>query len=816
VCYLLCGEAALKQQRPRLALSCARLAADRFPWSEWPFLLEAKAAVLAGDPDGAAEVLDRLIAAHPDCDEAVKLAFEVRYGNDMPVRPLLHRVVRVMPDSKYVLTALLQCAIEDDSPGLLPLARRAIALPDSPPDLLALAATAVALKGDAESAWSVLYRARTTASAVPDAKTSASLMRAGLACLTSSAAMATDEALLELARSAVTGLHWTGPDAARSFVNAAAELARSDRPRTANLLLCEAMALGDAIEVRDGTTHALAGDIALSLHRGDAARHHYTAAISFDDGTRRAEGLARLLLLHGDSARAVAALSMAPVVDDAALAMLLGHSGAAVLAGKQLARDPSDLLIATAAALAGATKPPAFATELISAPADLQREILLLCTTLAHDNLAPAAASSAASLRERFPTSTAVNLLHARALLAAGDGQKAAAIHATLFEDGCRALPLYGEVVRARGSSKYEPPSPILAELRDAAGKQSASLTPEILAMVASEVAAEVARQGQPDVALKILAETWRTMPDQSGATPADADRLLQQGLVLPAFELLAKLRAVGDEREQRTASRALFRLATSHHRDLPQPTRDAMRAAAVADLRAGAHEAEAFAYLLKDDSGLAQRPAADLLAMVRSAIGACCRDAGDWHIARGALDLVESTSGSKKALALCDSLLELHPSMPPLWLERARLMTVVREAEAGIAGCRSFLAYVVDPVMSLEFVALAATHRRLLQADITAFEKLPPETRNTPQGKFAAGLIALRRGAAATAEELLAAAGDHGELSLFTRALANLMLPGKPARERAAQLLSTLQERYPSSSLARNVGSFVRQLSPN
>ncbi|MEQ1633143.1 MAG: hypothetical protein ABL997_12270, partial [Planctomycetota bacterium] len=41
VCYLLCGDAALKQQRPRLALSCARLAADRFPWSEWPFLLEA-------------------------------------------------------------------------------------------------------------------------------------------------------------------------------------------------------------------------------------------------------------------------------------------------------------------------------------------------------------------------------------------------------------------------------------------------------------------------------------------------------------------------------------------------------------------------------------------------------------------------------------------------------------------------------------------------------------------------------------------------------------------------------------------------------
>ena len=816
ICYLLCGEAALKQQRPVLARSCARLAADRFPWSRWPFLLEARAEILANNAEGAIEVLDRLIVSHPECDEAVRLAFEVRTANEMPVRALLPMAVRVMPDSKDVLAALLRCAIEDDSPGLLALARRAIAMPDASAKLLALAATAVASKGEAINALTVFARARAAMPPTLDARTGADLLSAGLACLTASAAVTEDAMLLELARMAVADLHWNGPEAARAFATAAAALWRTKRPRTASMLLGEALALGDAIEIRDGATHALAGELSLALGRTEAARTHFTAALSFDDGVHAAESLARLEFLHGDTARAIAALAMAPIVEDPALAILLGHSGANVLVQKQLARDPSDLLVATAYALTVTGKPRPFGEELGRAPADLQREVLTLCCQLAEPRLAGQAVQSAATLRQRLISSPTLAMLHARALAAAGDVTAAAAIHATLFENGSRSLPLYGEVVRARALPGYVVPRPILVELREAAAKQAATLTPEILAMVALDVAADIERQGQPDVALRILAETWRTMPVQSNATPRDAERLVEQGLVLPAFELLAKLRAIGAEGDQEEAARALFRLATSRSSDLPQPTRDAMRAAALADLTQQRHEAEAFAYLLAEESRLEHLPMTELEAMVSAAVRACCRAKGDWSIALRALGLVEKAAGATKALALCDTLLSEHPTMPQLWLERARLMTAAREAQVGIAGARSFLGYIVDPAFAIEFVALAATHRRLSLEDVSMFERLPPEVRATPRGQFAAGLIALRRGAAATAEQLLAAAGDQGELSLFARALANLMLPGQPAKIRAKQHLTTLLERYPSSSLARNVGSFVRQLSPN
>ena len=209
-----------------------------------------------------------------------------------------------------------------------------------------------------------------------------SLLSATLACIEAEMSLRKDEELAQIAAKRMTSLRFSGPEAGEKITRTARTLADAELPATASRLLASALAMDDAIEVRSGATHELAGRLALQLGRVAAARESLTAAVSFEDGISSAERLARIEWIHGTPGRAIAALAAAPKLTDPALALLLGSTEAARLTKERIAADPEDLLAAFAFALVSAPNTDRMAIEVRQCSLDAQRSALLACTQL--------------------------------------------------------------------------------------------------------------------------------------------------------------------------------------------------------------------------------------------------------------------------------------------------------------------------------------------------------------------------------------------------------------------------------------------------
>lgn len=815
VCYLLCGEAAMKQQHAWIALTCARLAADRFPWSVWPFLLEAKAQRMSGRHDEAIETLDRILARHPDCVDAVQMAFEIRVEHDRPTRKVLSLAIPSIPESLQVLTEALRCAVEDGSPSAAPLAQRAALAPNADANTLGLVAVAYAKQRSAAEGWAALDKAL-AAPRANDPASADSLLSATLACIEAEMSLRKDEELAQIAAKRMTSLRFSGPEAGEKITRTARTLADAELPATASRLLASALAMDDAIEVRSGATHELAGRLALQLGRVAAARESLTAAVSFEDGTSSAERLARIEWIHGTPGRAIAALAAAPKLTDPALALLLGSTEAARLTKERIAADPEDLLAAFAFALVSAPNTDRMAIEVRQCSLDAQRSALLACTQLEDELLEKTAVEAASAAHSQMPRSLLAALVHARALHRTGDGQGAANVHAALYEEGRRASLLWTEVARASLRGGYEPPRAILAELREMVVKQPGALRPEVLAMLACRAAADADRLGQSDVALGIYADAWRFQPKLTGATVADAEKLRAAGRSVAAVELLHKLRIDAKDNERDAAAKALYRTALEATASMQPASVAALRTLAAADLIAGTAPGEAFAFLLADPIAFASIPAEPALVLANAAMQAACTGKAAWPQAESAVLAVRQRLGAAGALEFVERSLAQFPSIPALWIRRADLRIELGHANNGIADARRMLLLAQDVDATIEFLTLAASTRRSTKADRDLFLALPPQAQMTPAGMLAAGLLALRAGRPEDAERLLAAASTLGPRAIYARALANLMRGTPEARAQARSMFESLRSDYPSNSLARNAGSFAVQLSPN
>ena len=815
ICYLLCGEAALKQQHAWIALTCARLAADRFPWSVWPFLLEAKAQRMSGRHDEAIETVDRLLARHPDCVEAVQLAFSLRIEHGRPTREVLSLAIPSIPESMQVLTEALRCAVEDGSPSAAPLAQRAASLPNADADTLGLVAVAYAKQRSAAEGWAALDKALVAPKA-NDPSSADALLSATLACIEAEKLSRKDEELADIVAKRMTNMRFSGPEAGEKIANSARTLADAKLPATASRLLAAALAMDDAIEVRSGATHELAGRLALQLGRLAAARESLTAAVSFVDGTESAERLARIEWIHGTPGRAIAALAAATKLTDPALALLLGSAEALRLTKERIAADPEDLLAAVPFALISAPSTDVLANELRQGSVQAQRNALLACTQLEDELLEKTAVEAASTAHSQMPRSLLAALVHARALHRTGDGASAANVHAALYDEGRRTSLLWTEVARCTLRGGYEPPRAILAELRVMVAKQPGALRLEVLAMLACRAAADAERLGQPDVALGIYADAWRFQPTLTGATVADAERLRAAGRSTAAVELLHKLRIDAKENDRDTIAKALYRTAIEATPSMQPAAVAALRTAAAADLLAGTGAGEAFAFLLSDKTAFASIPVEPALALSAAAMQAACTGKAAWPHAESAILAVRQRLGAAGALEFVERNVAGYPSIPALWIRRADLRIELGHANNGIADARRMLILAQDVDATLEFLTLAASTRRSTNADRDLFLALPPQSHQTPAGMLAAGMLALRAGRPDDAERLLAAASTLGPRALYARALANLMRGTPEAKATARTMFESLQRDYPSNSLARNAGSFAVQLSPN
>ena len=815
VCYLLCGEAALRQQHPWIALTCARLAADRFPWSEWPFLLEARAEQVRGKPADAVEDLARLLERKPDSVEALRLSFDICVQHDLPLANLLWRAMPKMGQSNAALAELLRAALEAGSPESLSIARRAVETKGANADLLALTATAFARHGTVADARAAIRLAYEHPGA-KDPSVSQSLLSATLACLHAEAESMSDEDLSKSVHQELMRTSWRGPESARKLVATAKHLANKKKPAAASRMLAAALHVDDAIEVRDGAAHELAGDLALTLGRTQAAREHYAAALSFEDGTECAQRLARLELLSNANDRAIGALASAPRADDPSLMMLLSAADAPRAVKDRMAKDPEDLLAAIPFALADAKRNDAASLEIRSAPVAVQRDALFACTLLDDPYLAATAVERTSSAWTQAPKSLFVALLHARALHATGDGAAAAALHARLYDEGRRTPFLWNEVARCAAKGSYAAPKAILAELRAIVASQPATLRPSVISMLTLEAASEAERLGQPDVALGIRADAWRFYPEASGATVADAEALRAAGRTIAAVELLAALRSVGDEESRTEASEQLYQLAIDAGPSMQPVARAALRANAAEDIAKGRSVGPAFQFLAHDEATMAAEKLDTALGWATTALNAACMGEADWDCAEHAIRIVRQRTGVAGALRFVEQGLASWAFAMPLWLRRSELRIELAEVDDGIADARAMLGFTSDPRQATAFIALAAAHRRSSSSDLALVAGAPVEILASPEAKLAAGMLALREGRPEEAEQLLASAGADSAVALYARALANTMRTAPTARESARKLFEELRQRYPSSSLARNVGSFAVQLAPN
>ena len=815
VCYLLCAESALKQQHAWIAKACAKFAADRYPWSEWPTLLAARAEAMMGKPDVAIETLERLLVQKPDSKEAIRLCFELRVKEGEPSRQLTAKAVATMPGSMLALTELLRSAIEDDSTALLAIARKAASRQDADAQLLALASLATARRSDAATARALLARARKAqGSASPDS--AQELHAAELACLVAESSNAGIDDLAAATEDFVKRSPCRGPDDAQQRIATARQLANRKHPKAASTLLESAMAAEDAIEVRDGATHAFAGDLAIQMGRVSAARESYAAAVSFEDGSPCAQRLARLELLGNAPQRAIAALASAPKTSDAALALLLGSQDASKIAKDRMAKSPDDLLALVTFSMQNTAKPDSLTSEIQAAPAPAQREALLACTLLEDPMLAPSAVEHAASAASQAPRCFLFALLHARAMLIAGDSQGAAATHARLYDEGRRAPLLWAEVSRSSHGGGYEPPVAILSELQSVAQKAPTSLRPETLAMLALHSAAEAERIGQPDVALGIRADVWRFYPTASRADADDAESLKAAGRTQAAVELLHALKTAASGAERDHLARALYGSAALARKELAPASAALMRKQAAEDLLAGCAPGEAFLFLVGDATAMANEPAERAVAMARAVIAANCLGKADWAVAEQAIRVLQDRNGVAGALSSVEEALNRHPSNAPLWLARATLRAELSESDLGLDDARAALACFDDAASAVDLVILAARLRATASTDRQMFEAIPVASRSDGVGKLAEGMLALRSGNSEQAEKAFAACADRTETLLYFRALANLMRTDPAARQVARKLFEELRSAYPSSSLAKNVGSFALQLGPN
>lgn len=831
VCLLLCAEAALQAGIPAIARECARLAIDRFPWATWPRLIEAEALLAGGRPTDAFGVLDQQLAASPGSQPAVlSLWLKAHRAAGISPAPRLAEIVRSCEPTADIATAMLRKALADDPTQASALALAAETMPFADAELLALAARGLAHADQIDRATALLQRA-TAMHRTPPAGQSASARRTTADRSAEVAAELAETVAVLLARQAAAAA-WSdvdGPDRALALLHghafqhanahaallAAAEALATERPRTASALISHALAHADA-EQRSGRAYAAAGRLCLRNGQWQLAESHWTAALSFDDGLTIAEDLARLLVHRSRPDRAAQVLRLCSSPTDPALQLRVGNRKlAASLARAALDADPADLAALCVLELSGTPSQVPCLEPLRRTDEPVQQQLCELLSLLAEPSLARECRPRAVALRAALGESPLGSLLFARAMLAADRPAEAAAIHRTLFAAGANDAAFHREVALAATRLDYPPPPEILRAMRLVALTAPGANSPTIATCVAQDAAREATSGGQPALASAMLAHVWLRWPIASGARVIDALALFERGETNAAVSLLDMLRRQASGRERLAAIDALFGLATRLGNGDPRTRRAAVASALSILTEEGAYGAPLH-YLLEIGSNAADPRLDDdqLRRWLRAHLERCATGGDRPGLGVRSVAALEQRYGAAEALVEVDAVLQRHPAFLPLWRERARLLARLQQADVGIDDLRHLSSYVREAGLSLQLLMLAGEHRRTAPGDADALAALPAADRDSPAGRYTAGLLALRGGRSDAALPLLQQAGPRPDGSqLWFQALAALSSRDPNGGARAGELFERLAQEWPQSPVARYAQSFARQL---
>ncbi|MGC6488153.1 MAG: hypothetical protein ACON4Z_10935, partial [Planctomycetota bacterium] len=561
---------------------------------------------------------------------------------------------------------------------------------------------------------------------------------------------------------------------------------------------------------RRGALSARAGDLARGAGDGPRARSRWLAALGFEGGEAVAERLTRLLVLEGEAGRAAQVYALVPQPTDPALAARMGlFAEAAAIAALQLQRDPADLLVHATLATFGQVSMVDW--EAPTDPEEQQARLELL-SGLQEPHLARLTLPRAEALLRRDPSKQTHYLLLARASADAGLAPAAAAVHAELFAAGVQNPVLYREVAYAGADAAYVPAPGLDRKLREACASGGIGGSKLTFAYGAERLVAGFRTGGFPEMARETRLSQWLATPqlrpwnDQdlqlitTGATPKDACFVLSQILRGPY---------AGDRERLLDAFYALAPKALSATPD----AETTLRAMALGHLESDGARGDVVHFLLHhQQGGLPVDPTDILLAHLER----IARAQEDHEFLRATTDRLIARLGVVGTIARVAELVDRFPTSTPMWALHTELTTRLYGGNDALSGMRNVLRHAHDPAAELSFFGLAAAEREITADDVARLAALPEDLRMSPAGRYVQALFALRTGDAEVASENFAAAAPQEDgRHLFLWAMAELMRGEGPETGRAVELLEQLIRDYPKSSLARNAGSFVRQLSP-
>lgn len=804
--YVLCAEVAATQKVWPVAIACARAAVEAFPAAHAPRHLEIRIHLDAGRPADAAMLARRALEALPADTATVDQAIAAYRAADLPLDDLLFHALPSSAPTPALQTALLRTTLRQRSPDVAaPFAARPLTTDDLP--LRILRARALARSGRAADAEPLLTALLAETELGADERDD--LLHATIDTALALATQRSDEQLATMLTRMLTAIGELPPTTADELLVAGTKLA-DERPRAA-MLLVDAAVAGLAPERRTAAVFQLAGSLCARNGWYHRAEEHLTAALGFADGDRSAELLVRLCVALGRSERARQVMPLVTMPHDPALAACLEQPELALgLLTHDLQRDRGDLLahclLATFGQPSRCDLPPATGADAV--------ERFELLATLRDPATAALATERLEALAAAAPQVRTWRLLLARALLHAGRAARAAELHAELADDGKANVLLWREATLAHAVGGYSLPKAIRQQLIDAVASEDVAASPPTFSFAMECVADAFAAGGlaadADDVRLRLLA----VAPPQRALRPDELDRI--ERMLPPASawqQLLRELEGPYTVDRDDLLPR-LCAAAEKVAAEDPQSLGPVV-AAAWRLIDSDGPRGELVHFLLAHDERLPKRPSrvADLLRahLRRVAAG---DESARWL--QRTIAALTTAIGADATSTEIDTVLQAHPATLALWAERAALRMGSRTARRALADLRAVLRHGDSPELQLRLLLLAAEGRSQHPDDAATYQALPLAVRATREGAYAGAMMALRLGNAEAALTLFpfAAPRDNG-MHLFAEALAWLQSPATDGPARARELLQRLVRDYPSSSAARNAGSFAAQLAP-
>jgi len=807
--FVLCAEAALdmhEKRVARIALACARNAIGSFPRANIPRQLELRALIEQEDYEEAARTAQLTIRAIKPNATTLAIAIEAMQLAGRPVREMLRLALPLIAKTdtesgRKMQVELLRTALADAPSTSDLFISEALLAKETTVEHRVLAIHAYVHSGKLPKAAAQLRAAQPSEDPLEQ-----ELLSGALATFLSAKAETTPDAnLLKQLQNHRRRLQLDrGPQ--HAMLAAATQLAE-EHPHTAFDLLNTALPAALA-EERTGALYVLAGDLALQHRDPLRAKSYWMAAMGFADGAHIAERLSRLLLVLDEetTARRIFLLTAAPT--DPALAARFGHATiAANLLGQTLQLEPADLLTHAALSIFGPAplldwQPP---TDL-----EVRDQRLLLLTSLRDPRLGWLCVPLAEEILRQNPKAKTSSLLLARAAADAGQPLAAGVLHAELFKAGYNNLVLWREAAYAGQNPAYATSPELTKQIMGASlGKVEGN------SKLAHDYGGKLIIKGFeaggfPDMAKQARLMQWKTRPHMEPCTAEDLELITTGHTPLTACTILDKVLNGPHPCDRDAVRGAFYQLAEQ----LIQADRKHGQLLAVLASRYIATDGalgQTVHFLLDNPVKALQLNTTQLL---RDHLEMIATGRDDQTRLQATLTALIARTNTASTSEYIDTLLERYPTSVPLWSVRASLTYRQDRDPRGLAELRTVLTHADDPEASLRFVGLVTAARVLQPADLKLWQQLPKALKESPQGAYVQGMIALRQGKPDEAIEFLQkAAPQHDGRHLFDRALAYLESADPDGTTKAKTLLQQLLADYPKSSLAQNAGSFVRQL---